>query len=119
MYAEGSRMDLRPTCTQCKCVLDAANIRTLPDSEGFVCRTCLEGKTGNKSLSSSSDVHSHEVFSKKSYLCEDCGYTFERNATFIVADCPMCAKVHVHEVIVEAQTESVKEAADDVEWLYE
>ena len=113
-------MDLRPNCNKCKCVLDAANIRTLPDSEGFVCRTCLEGKTGKKSLSGVQRDNSQEIFAKKSYLCGDCGYTFERNATFIVADCPMCAKANVHEIAVESQASPVVEkSVDESEWLYE
>ena len=40
-----------------------------------------------------------ELYQKKKYLCEDCGYTFERNATFVVKDCPICAGVQVTEVV--------------------
>lgn len=111
-------MDLRPSCGQCKCAMDMANIRANPDGSGFVCRTCLEGDSGKSSLSSSSTVKSKEIFEKKSYLCEDCSYTFERNATFYVADCPMCAKENVHEMVTDSDA-CANEPTQEQDWLYQ
>lgn len=120
-------MDLRPTCEQCHCAMDMANIRANPEGSGFVCRTCLENKTGKESINSTGSSGSKEIFSKKSYLCEDCGYTFERNATFEVSDCPMCAKVNVNELIIEPKEistestplEQTSNVIEEKDWIYQ
>ncbi|MCA9477754.1 MAG: hypothetical protein KC535_01250 [Nanoarchaeota archaeon] len=95
--------------------MDMANIRANPNGTGFICRTCLEAKTGVKSPLAASSSQKEDIFSKKSYLCEDCGYTFERNATFVVADCPMCARTNVHEMMIETSFDLEEEK----DWLYE
>ncbi len=106
-------MDLRPTCSHCSCAMDMANIRADPNGSGFICRTCLDAKHGANSSSTHEPVNdSKEIFSKKSYICDDCSYTFERNATFIVATCPMCAKSDVHELMVES--EANLDSADEI-----
>jgi hypothetical protein len=95
-------MDLRPNCIKCKCALDMANIRALPDGKGFICKSCL-GVTNGKYEDSHESKGETELFSKKKYLCEDCGYTFERSATFIVKNCPMCATQRVYEVVTDEE----------------
>ena len=112
-------MDLRPSCSNCNCAMDMANIRANPEGSGFVCRTCLESKTGKSSMTQNSSVNSKDIFEKKSYLCEDCGYTFERNATFVVADCPMCAKSDVHEMIQDEPQAEANEPTQQQDWLYQ
>lgn len=92
-------MDLRPTCSHCKCAMDVGNIRADPNG-GFMCRSCLEAKEGGL-RSTNAMPQEKELFAKKSYLCEDCSYVFERNATFIVSACPMCAKPNCREMVVE------------------
>ena len=99
-------MDLRPNCSKCKCALDSTNIRTLPSSGGgFICRTCLGVDNGTSDHLESGE--SGDLFLKKKYLCEDCGYTFERNSTFVVSNCPMCATSQVFEVVSENAEELV------------
>lgn len=107
-------MDLRPTCTLCKCAMDVTNIRANPSGSGFVCRTCLEIKQGSLNAPLARLEERQDIFAKKSYFCEDCGYSFERNATFVVSTCPMCASQDVNEMMIDDYEVTVDHENDEI-----
>ncbi len=107
-------LDLRPTCAKCKKVMEPDEIRALGDGK-FICKDCYEAKNPSKfnpfrketqtkfekpkikpvEHTAVEPIASNDnFFMQKEYECTECGYSFKRDASKTVVQCPYCGKLN-------------------------
>ena len=111
-------LDLTPRCAKCGAHMDSASMKALPEGKGFVCINCYNRAAGGEQArpqlrdlprrestttaqSQPRDVvgSSHDFFSDKTYVCDDCNYEFKKSAEFEVKICPFCGKTNIHQKV--------------------
>lgn len=112
-------IDLRPTCSKCGKIIDLTDMRAAGDGK-FCCKDCFakiddhgfnplkQNKTSEFKYPKIKPVDHQSVepiasdeafFAQKEHICTSCGYTFKRNPTKIIRQCPFCGKDTVKEKV--------------------
>jgi len=108
-------LDLSVKCAKCGKRMEGSEMRALPESKGFVCRSCYGSTDGLRNVDSphmNSAPHKmideKPFFEKREFICDKCKYKFSRNADAIVVKCPYCGSERVHERIEDSADNLLK-----------
>lgn len=116
-------IDLTPRCAKCGKKLELSSMKALPDGKGFVCNSCFEqGKAPSSPFSVNKEnlrtipkenniskepketdfvAKGDDIFDKKEYVCNSCGYKFKKGSNFQVNICPYCGKRDISQKVEE------------------